>query len=95
MKNNGGEKMTKRFRSYPLRFLMAAMLFFVCFNTYAQESMKFDNEAKKLEFIRQVLAKEKYLRLSEYSAPHCKPMMEDLLANKNFKAIEPDVRADS
>jgi hypothetical protein len=95
MKNNGEQTMTKRYCSYPLKFLMAAVLFFICFNTYAQESMKFDNEAKKLEFIRQMLAKEIYLRLSEYSAPHCKPMMKDLLANKNFKAIEPDVRADS
>ncbi len=95
MKNNGGEKMTKRFRSYPLRFLMVAMLFFICFNTYAQETMQFDSEAKKLEFIRQTLKKEKYLRPSEYNARHCKQIMKDLLANKNFKAIEPDVRADS
>ncbi len=95
MKKNGEQKMTKRYCSYPLKFLMAAVLFFICFNAYAQESMKFDNEARKLEFIRQMLAKEKYLRLSEYSAPHCKQMMKDLLANKNFRAIEPDVRADS
>jgi len=95
MRNNREQKMTKGFHSYPLKLLMAALLIFLCFNAYAQESMKFDNEAKKLEFIRQMLAKEKYLRLSEYSAPHCKPMMNDLLANKNFKAIEPDVRADS
>jgi hypothetical protein len=95
MKNNGEKEMTKRFRSYPLRFLMAAVLFFICFNAYAQETMKFDSEAKKLEFIRQMLIKEKYFSLSEVSPPHCKQMMKDFLANKNFKAIEPDVRADS
>ncbi|MGZ3535783.1 MAG: hypothetical protein ACXU9K_11225 [Thermodesulfobacteriota bacterium] len=95
MENNYERKMTKRHHSFPLEFLMVAVLLLINFNAYPQESMKFDNEAKKLEFIRQMLAKEKYLRLSEYSAPHCKPMMEDLLANKNFKAIEPDVRADS
>ncbi len=85
----------KRYRSYPLKFLMPTVLLFICFNAYAQESTKFESEAKKLEFIRQMLTKENYLRLSEYSAPHCKPMMKDLLANTNFKAIEPDVRADS
>ncbi len=71
------------------------MLFSICSNAYPQETRKFDSEAKKLDFIRQMLTKEKYLRLSQYSAPHCKQMMTDLLANKNFKAIEPDVRADS
>ena len=87
--------MTKRYRSYPLKFLMAAVLFFICFNAYAQETMQFDSEAKKLEFIKQTLKKEKYLRPSEYNAPHCKQIMKDLLADKNFKAIEPVVRADS
>jgi hypothetical protein len=99
MKNNGEQKMTKRFSSHPLRFLVAAVLFLICFNAYAQETMKFDSEAKKLEFIRQMLAKEKYLRPSSEDkhifAPRCKGMMKDLLANKNFKAVEPAVRADS
>jgi len=95
MKNNGEQKMTKRFRSYPLRFLMVVALFFVCSNAYAQETMQFDSEARKLEFIRQTLKKEKYLRPSEYNAPHCKQIMKDFLANKDFKAIEPVVRADS
>ncbi len=95
MKNICEQKTTKRYRSYPLNFLMAAVLFFICFNAYAQETMQFDSEAKKLEFIRQVLKKEKYLRPNEYNAPHCKQIMEDFLANKNFKAIEPVVRADS
>ena len=95
MKNNGQQKTTKIYSSYTLKFLLAVVLFFICFNAYAQESMKFNNEAKKLEFIRQMLGKEKYLRLSEYSALHCKQIMKDLLANRNFKAIEPDVRADS
>jgi len=99
MKNNGEQKTTKRYRSYPLKCLMAVVLFFICFNAYAQETMQFDSEAKKLEFIRKMLAKEKYLRPSSENerlfAPHCKVMMKDLLANRNFKAIEPDVRADS
>lgn len=95
MKNNGQQKMTKRYRSCPLKFLMTAVLFFICFNAYAQETMQFDSEAKKLEFIRQTLKKEKYLRPSEYNAAHCGQIMKDFLANKNFKAIEPIVRADS
>ena len=87
--------MTERFRSFPLKFLMAAVVSFICFNAYGQETMQFDSEAKKLEFIRQTLKKEKYLRPNEYNAPHCKQVMEDFLANKNFKAVEPVVRADS
>lgn len=69
-----------------------------CLVAHAQETMKFDSENKKLEFIRQMLLKEKYLRPAakdEELAPNCKIMMKDLLAGKNFKAIEPDVRADS
>ena len=62
----------------------------------AQETMKFDSEAKKLEFVRQMLAKEKYLCPGgDKPVPHCELMMKDLLAGKNFKAIEPDVRVDS
>lgn len=99
MKNNGEQKMTKRYCSYPLKFLMAAVLFFICFTAYAQETMQFDSEAKKLEFIRQMLLKEKYLRPSSEDKvvfpPRCKGIMKDLLANKHFKAIEPVVRADS
>jgi len=95
MKNNGEQKMTKRYRSYPLKLLMAGVLFSICFNAYAQETMQFDSEAKKLEFIRQTLKKEKYLRSDEYNAPRCKQIMKDFLANKNFKAIEPFVRANS
>jgi hypothetical protein len=71
------------------------MVFFICFNAYAQETVQFDSEAKKLEFIRQMLKKEKYLRPSEYNAQHCKQIMKDFLANNNFKAIEPVVRANS
>jgi len=95
MKNNGERKTTKRHSSYLLKFLMAAVLFFICFNAYAQETMQFDSEAKKLEFIRQMLIKEKYFNLSEQSPPHCRQIMQDFLANKNFKTIEPVVRANS
>jgi len=95
MKKDDEQKTTKRYRLYPLRFLMGAVLFFICFDAYAQETMQFDNEAKKLEFIRQTLRKEKYLRSDEYNAPHCKQIMKEFLANKNFKAVEPVVRADS
>jgi hypothetical protein len=67
-----------------------------CLAVKAQETMKFDSEAKKLEFVRQMLAKEKYLRPGgDKPVPHCELMMKDLLTGKNFKAIEPDVRADS
>ena len=40
MKNNGEQTTTKRYRSYPLKFLMAAVLFLICFNAYAQETMQ-------------------------------------------------------
>jgi len=66
-----------------------------CTSAAAQETMQFKSEAKKLDFIRQMLKKEKHLRLSEYSASHCKQMMKDLLAGKNFKAIEPYLKASS
>jgi hypothetical protein len=94
VKNNEGKKIRILCR-YLRKFLMATALILICFNAYAQETMQFDSEAKKLEFIRQMLKKEKYLRESEIDPPYGKQMMKDLLANKNFKAIEPDVRADS
>ncbi len=75
--------------------MMAVLFIWAPASVDAQESMRFDNEGKKLEFIRGMLSKEKYLRLSEYSDPSCNAMMTDLLAGKDFKAIEPDVRADS
>lgn len=78
-----------------LIYFLFMCVFFFCSTTYAQETIKFDSEAKKLEFIRKMLAQEKNLRSSEDNAQHCKIMMKDLLADKNFKAIEPDVRADS
>jgi hypothetical protein len=64
-------------------------------NAAAQESMKFDSEAKKLEFIRQMLLKEKVIGPFRSISKHCAPMLKDLLAGKTFKAIEPFVRADS
>jgi hypothetical protein len=64
-------------------------------NAAAQESMKFDSEAKKLEFIRQMLLKEKIIEPFGSIAGRCEPMLKDLLAGKNFKAIEPVARADS
>jgi hypothetical protein len=66
-----------------------------CFDVNAQETMKFDNEGKKLQFIREMLLKEKQLKLREPCPANCAQMMKDLLEDKNFKAIEPDVRADS
>jgi hypothetical protein len=80
---------------YKLEISLTFLFFFSCFNVNAQESMRFDNESKKLEFIRHSLAQEKHLRLSEHSHRYCQNMMTDLLSGKNFKAIEPDVRADS
>lgn len=75
------------------KLFIAGLLLCICFTANAQENMKFDSEAEKLKFIRQMLLKEKYLRLSEYSPKHCAGMMKDLLKGKNFKAIEPDVIA--
>ena len=70
-----------------------------CVDVNAQESMRFDNEGKKLQFIRQMLLKEKNLRIADDTLytylPYCSVMMKDLLEDKNFRAIEPDVRADS
>ena len=82
-------------------FLLLPVAGFLCFsgNVNANENMKFDSEAKKLDFIRQMLSKEKNLRIADddlYTHPqYCSVMMKDLLAGKNFKAIEPDVLADS
>ena len=96
MKEEGEHKMIRKYSSLFFKLLMTLALFFVCFNAYAQETMQFDSEAEKLEFVRQMLLKEKYLRPScGKPEPHCERMMKDLLAGKNFKAIEPDVRADS
>jgi hypothetical protein len=75
--------------------IIGIILSIVSFTANAQENMKFDSEAKKLEFIRQMLSKEKNLRLSKYSPKHCAGMMKDFLAGKHFKAIEPIVVADS
>ena len=72
---------------------------FYCVDVNAQESMKFDNEGKKLQFTRQMLLKDKNLRIADDALytypPYCSVMMKDLLEDKDFKAIEPDVRADS
>jgi hypothetical protein len=61
--------------------------------------IKFESEAEKLEFIREVLSKEKNLRIADDAlythSQYCSVMMKDFLAGKNFKAIEPDVVADS
>jgi hypothetical protein len=64
-----------------------------CVGVNAQESMKFDSEAKKLQFLRHLLLKEKH-GLSGDNPCYCKQMIKDLLEGKNFKAIEPDVRTD-
>jgi|WetSurMetagenome_2_1015567.scaffolds.fasta_scaffold00104_38 hypothetical protein len=71
------------------------IMFVLVFSANAQESMKFDSEAKKLEFIRQMLLKEKVIEPFRSVSKHCAPMLKDLLAGKNFRAIEPVVRADS
>jgi hypothetical protein len=77
--------------------MIIGMMFVVmmCNTANANESKQFKSETKKLNFIKQMLKKEKHLRLGEDSAPHCKKMMKDLLKGKNFKAIEPYLRADS
>jgi hypothetical protein len=79
--------------------IIGIILSIVCLNVNAQENMKFDSEAKKLDFIRQMLSKEKNLRIADdaqYTHPqYCSVMMKDLLTGKNFKAIEPDVKAES
>jgi hypothetical protein len=56
MKNNGERKMTKRYRLYTLNFLTAAVLFIICFNAYAQQSMQFDGEAKTPDMEKQIIA---------------------------------------
>jgi hypothetical protein len=78
-------------------FFMACVCILLVYatNINAQESMRFDSEAKKLEFIRDMLLKEKHLRLSEHMRGHCVDIMKDLLSGNGFQAIEPYVRADS
>jgi hypothetical protein len=66
----------------------------IAFSASALESMKFDNEAKKLDFIRQTLKKEKIV-VPDKDPKYCATMMKDFIAGKNFTAIEPLVRADS
>lgn len=96
MKEHEAQKMIRKRNLNFIKYLLAAVILFMCVNAYAQETIQFDSEAKKLEFVRQMLLKEKYLRSGvDKSVPHCEQMMKDLLAGKNFKAIEPDVRADS
>lgn len=99
MKITKGKICSKRLCLLFLKIFVTGMLLFFNLSAYAQETMKFDNEAKKFEFIRQMLKKEKYLRPADKDkrlfAPHCKVMMKDLLAGKYFKAIEPDARTDS
>jgi hypothetical protein len=75
--------------------MVSGIIMAFALNTSAQESMKFDSEAKKLEFIRQMLLKEKIIEPFGSISGRCAPMLKDLLAGKNFKAIEPVARADS
>jgi|WetSurMetagenome_2_1015567.scaffolds.fasta_scaffold00868_4 hypothetical protein len=74
--------------------MVSGIIISFAINASALESMKFDNEAKKLDFIRQTLKKEKIV-VPDKDPKYCAVMMKDFLAGKNFRAIEPDVRADS
>jgi hypothetical protein len=74
--------------------MVSGIIISFAINASALESMKFDNEAKKLDFIRQTLRKEKIV-VPDKDPKYCAVMMKDFLAGKNFTAIEPDVRADS
>jgi len=56
MKSNGDQKMTKRYHSHFLIFLIAAVLFFICFNADAQELMQFDSEAKTPDSEKRIIA---------------------------------------
>ena len=76
--------------------IIGIILFAFGFTVEAQENMKFDSEAKKLKFIRQMLSKEKNIwMMNEQYYPQCKGRMQDLLVGKDLTAVEPDVRADS
>lgn len=76
--------------------LVLGAMFCFCMSANAQENMKFDNEAKKLDFMRQMLSKEKNIwMMNQQYYPLCKGRMQDLLAGKDLKAVEPDVIADS
>ena len=65
MKKHKVMKMIKQNKLYFIRYWLTAVILFMCVNAYAQETMQFDSEAKKLEFVRQMLLKEKYLRPSK------------------------------
>ncbi|NLW35785.1 MAG: hypothetical protein GXY80_09935 [Syntrophorhabdus aromaticivorans] len=78
-----------------LKIVTGLSLLLLVASAHTQESMRFDSEAKKLAFIRQMLLQAREVTLSEDSRQHCHQMMKDLLAGKDIKAIEPDVRADS
>lgn len=59
------------------------------------ETMVFTSEDKKLEFIKKKMVKEKHRRLVSFGVSNCEEMMDDFLAGKNFRAIEPKVRVNS
>jgi hypothetical protein len=76
---------------------LAALLW--SFPSGAQESMTFAKEADKLDYIREMVKKEKvldYRNNSPEDAIICKPLMEGFLADNGIiKVIEPVARADS
>jgi len=59
------------------------------------ESIRFDSEAKKLDFIRATFAREKHVKPMEGNSAFCEAMRHEFSVGKAFTAIEPDVRADS
>lgn len=89
-------KTLRQFKASFLILLATGFLIFLCELASAQESMRFDSEAKKLEYIRHhILAHRKQIKPFENNPSDCSRMLNEFLAGRYFKAIEPVVIADS
>lgn len=89
-------KTLREFKTFFLILLATGFFIFLCELVSAQESMRFDSEARKLDFIRHYVATHrKQIKPFENSPPDCSHVLSDFLARRHFKAIEPAVIADS
>lgn len=86
----------RQLKAFSLILLAVGSFTFFCESAGGQESMRFDSEARKLDFIRHYVATHrKQIKPFENSPPDCFRVLNDFLADRHFKAIEPVVIADS
>jgi hypothetical protein len=78
------------------KLIVGIAVVLIGFAANAQETMRFDGEAKKLAFIRQLISKTSpRFSALENVRKKCEPMLKDLIIGKNLKVIEPILVADS